>query len=474
MLIAGVINIPNLIFFSSDNYNGWGDGLALLSLKASAVCTDSTWAPCPTCKKEDWDDFPPTYDRYAEATAQDGTLLTFIKTNNCGMNNGVGLVAFACLLYVCLSIYILAKTTKRQEIKFDNASLTTTDFAVEVSNPPKDARDPEEWRSFFEQFGHVTSITVTLDNEDLIWALMKRRELVVALKNLQPPGVDVDIHNVGPAVETAWPLTRLQKLMFMSNAETLKTNIDAIDETISTDLSKRHYDVSHVFVIFEKEASQQEALHQMSVGGFHVLANNTWALADNFTFRGEHVLAVQEPPEPSSVRWQDLDEGIFHKLFLRSVTSVLTLIAVIASNVIVVRVRNQYGIAYAAIAISTFNSVFPSVCNVITNLESHASEGSKQASLYVKITCGLWFVTSILTGFVTPFTETLESFNSALIPAMYAIFITELLKTPVTQILDIPGNVYRHILAPRAPDQRRMNAYFTGVEYQLSERYTVS
>lgn len=171
----------------------------------------------------------------------------------------------------------------------------------------------------------------------------------------------------------------------------------------------------------------------MSVGGFHVLTNNTSALADNLTFRGKHVLAVQEPPEPSSVRWQDLDEGIFHQLFLRSVTSVLTLIAVIASNVIVVRVRNHYGIAYAAIAISTFNSVFPSICNLITNLESHASEGSKQASLYVKITCGLWFVTTVLTGFVTPFTQTLESFNSALIPAMYAIFITELLKTPVTQ-----------------------------------------
>ncbi|KAI2489993.1 Calcium-activated chloride channel [Fragilaria crotonensis] len=54
---------------------------------------------------------------------------------------------------------------------------------------------------------------------------------------------------------------------------------------------------------------------------------------------------------------------------------------------------------------------------------------------------------------------------------MYAIFITELLKTPITKVLDLPGQFYRHILA-RAPDQRRMNAYFRGAKYHLSERYT--
>jgi len=34
------------------------------------------------------------------------------------------------------------------------------------------------------------------------------------------------------------------------------------------------------------------------------------------------------------------------------------------------------------------------------------------------------------------------------------------------------GNLYRHILGPRAEDQRRMNLYFTGGSYHIGERYT--
>jgi hypothetical protein len=45
-------------------------------------------------------------------------------------------------------------------------------------------------------------------------------------------------------------------------------------------------------------------------------------------------------------------------------------------------------------------------------------------------------------------------------------------KSPVTQLLDVSGNIYRHVLGPRAPDQRRMDVYFQGTAYLLSERYS--
>ena len=78
----------------------------------------------------------------------------------------------------------------------------------------------------------------------------------------------------------------------------------------------------------------------------------------------------------------------------------------------------------------------------------------------------------MLTALITPFTDTLENNNDSLIPAMYAIFITEMLKAPATQLVDISGHVYRHILAPRARDQKRMNYYFQGTTWALSSRYT--
>lgn len=97
-----------------------------------------------------------------------------------------------------------------------------------------------------------------------------------------------------------------------------------------------------------------------------------------------------------------------------------------------------------------------------------------QSSLYFKITATLWINTAIITAFVTPFVNTLDDEKEALIPSMLAIFITELGKNPVVQLLDIGGNAKRHILGPRAVEQRQMNMYFQGTEWSLSERYTVS
>lgn len=112
-------------------------------------------------------------------------------------------------------------------------------------------------------------------------------------------------------------------------------------------------------------------------------------------------------------------------------------------------------------------------CEYITEYESHSNEGKKQASLYYKMTACMWINTAIITAWITPFADTLEDEKDALIPAMLAIFITELFKAPVVQLLDIPGHVKRHLLGPRAVDQKRMNVYFQGTSWLLSERYTV-
>ena len=46
--IAGLINLPNIAFFRSDEYSS-GQSDVLFVLQGSAVCTDQTWVPCPTC-----------------------------------------------------------------------------------------------------------------------------------------------------------------------------------------------------------------------------------------------------------------------------------------------------------------------------------------------------------------------------------------------------------------------------------------
>ena len=473
MLVAGLLNLPNLIYFFSETYNPLNENIKSLSLRASAICTAHSWEACPTCTKQDWDRFPPILDRYAEVSSSNGTILTFIKVNQCEITDWVGIFPYISLVFICIAFIMLRKATEQEQIKLDNASLTTTDYAVIVENPPKDARDPDEWKTFFDQFGQVASVTVALDNEELLRALLHRRILMLMLEDLLPLGITLEPSNLDRAFEQASPLTFLQRCMMTTDSSTIKAKIDEIDQKIKLDLVKRVYVVSKVFIIFEMNHSQHKALEKLSIGGINVMMNNKSVLPEKFCFRGKHVLRVGEPPEPSSVRWQDLDESFLTKVIHRIITFLLTFALITISCILVLHVRKRFGTAYAAMTITAANSMFPSVCLYITDVESHNSENSRQASYYFKVTASKWILTTFLTAYLTPFTDTLNDDRKSLIPAMYAIFITELLKTPVTKILDLPGQFNRHILAPRALDQRRMNSYFKGTKYQLSERYTV-
>jgi hypothetical protein len=310
MLFAGIVSLPNLYFFGGDEYNAnhefsWFQAI----LRSSAVCTTHTWEACPTCTLSQWDYFPSTFERYAEAKADDGTTLKFTQSNNCYITHGAGIAAYVTMLFMCLALYVLAKVSRYKEVNLDDASQTTTDYSVEVANPPKDAKDVEEWKDFFGQFGHVTAITIALDNNDLLQMLMERRSLINALEQIQPLGVEVDLKDIASAVKTASPIPWYWKLYGTLDAETIHKRIASIDEMIDKDLSKREYEVSNVFVIFDEEKAQQHALQALQVPALPLYRNNTSILASNHVFRGKHLLHVMEPPEPSSVRWQDLDES---------------------------------------------------------------------------------------------------------------------------------------------------------------------
>ena len=108
----------------------------------------------------------------------------------------------------------------------------------------------------------------------------------------------------------------------------------------------------------------------------------------------------------------------------------------------------------------------------LVNFESHTNVGSRETSLFIKICLFRWTNTAIILYLTTPFTRRLES--DTLITLVYSLFFTEITTTPILQLSDYYGNYQRHIVAPRAPDRRRMMQCFEGTPYSLSERYTVS
>eukprot|EP00978_Attheya_sp_CCMP212_P011031 scaffold26928_cov46-Attheya_sp.AAC.1 len=56
-LVAGLVNIPNLIYFQSDEYSDSQPGVTIF-LKGSAICTNTVWVPCPDCNPDDFENSP--------------------------------------------------------------------------------------------------------------------------------------------------------------------------------------------------------------------------------------------------------------------------------------------------------------------------------------------------------------------------------------------------------------------------------
>lgn len=141
------------------------------------------------------------------------------------------------------------------------------------------------------------------------------------------------------------------------------------------------------------------------------------------------------------------------------------------------------------------NTVIPSICKLIHKLESHASDGVSQNSLYLKITvrpiycifsyctitqscpfhlCGFghcncddnqqflplpthygsisimqifrWTNTAIIISIITPFTLTLSEGDGSLLPTVLAIFLAEIFTSPLLRMLDLGGQFQKHYL----------------------------
>jgi hypothetical protein len=75
---------------------------------------------------------------------------------------------------------------------------------------------------------------------------------------------------------------------------------------------------------------------------------------------------------------------------------------------------------------------------------------------------------------ITPFTRSLGDGDDDLMPAIYAILLSDVWLSPLLRLIDIVSNLKKHVLAPRAKTQDEMNLNFQGTFYNLGERYTVS
>ena len=147
LFVAGLIHLPNLIFYRSQEYSVDSKDVPW-SLRGSAVCTTTEWVACLDCTEEQWssEDQRRGFGRSANDTA-------LIERNACdGGSLPQGVVNLVALFFLAGVMYLLSIYLGAREVRFDEDKVTSTDYSILVKNPPKDAYDPDEWRDFFSQF----------------------------------------------------------------------------------------------------------------------------------------------------------------------------------------------------------------------------------------------------------------------------------------------------------------------------------
>lgn len=468
-LIAGFMSTPSILFFMNDYSSDDREGIQNSLNVGSAICTNTTWVPCPNCTMDVFDSWPTKTDkppRIANATVGDSGLF-FIRKNNCELNSTFSIMNLATIFFFAFATLVFMFLQRKMRARLDEGEQTSSDYSIQVKNPPHNAKDPESWKAFFEtafEDVHVTVCTVAIDNEDLIAKLVERRKLLLQLQNRMPPHIEFCSEDLERTVlQCPEPGFFSRVLCCSAGPKDLYDKIQAMDEDIERTADVT-FPASSVFITFETEEMQRRVLEEMT---YPTLCRG---VVDSRYKLAGLVLEITEPDEPSSIRWKDLDELRSTRVVQRLVTFIITCGLIVLGAVFIALARKR-SITTSAILIVVFNSLTPMVVRYLTSFESHVDETSYMSSAYIKVTLLRWVNTAIVTAIITPFAYTIAD-GQHLIEGLRILFTAELVQRPILQLTDIMGNLKRHYFAPRAKDQRRMNLLFFSQPYSIGERYT--
>jgi Calcium-dependent channel, 7TM region, putative phosphate len=412
--------------------------------------------------------------------------LGFALKNNCdGAKIDQGYINWGTLLLMIVGSFLIRYRTRQIEIRFDEDEQTAQDYSIVVKNPPPDAWDPNEWKHFFENMlqqdaggtaspdNEVRVCTVDVDNQFVIDSLVQRREALRRLEMALPAGTPRDMASLEQQAQrekeepAGWfgAPTKIQKLV-----ETVKDTENGLRKYFK---KAKRPTTTRVYLTFETEAAQRKILSKMTVGTIQA-ENNSVNIPKHYKFRGKYILEVREAHEPSTIRWRDQDASRMEVGIRKLLTTIATVTLMLISYFTIRAIYRKNLPWLASIVTTIFTSLFPMVATWLMDCEKHHTESIRQAWLFLKVTMFNIFVTTVLLSLITPFEATLDKREKSLpglLPTVHSLFFSQLGLTPALQLLDIGGNLQRHIMAPRAKTQAEMNLAMRGTPVHLAVRY---
>ena len=132
-LVAFLIQLPLYQYYRDESYNG------ISTFKGSAACINQVWKPCPTCIETDFEG-----SRFMEVQREtSASPLVFVKVNDCSVDFNHILFSWIACIFVLGSMLVMTLHERYKAIKLDEIQQTVSDYSIKISNPPKDARDPD-------------------------------------------------------------------------------------------------------------------------------------------------------------------------------------------------------------------------------------------------------------------------------------------------------------------------------------------
>jgi len=493
-LFVGLFNIPTIHYFRQPEYSDRRNSTASFNMASftnflisgSAVCDNYKWVDCVNCVNctDFSDDRVFVCENNTEEFSDCSIDTKKYKRNTCETITGqnVGLTWTSHIIIIVGFLY-MSNRQEHKEQTADEEKISSSDYSIMVNNPPKKAFDPEIWRNFFAQFDDYNPplVTISLNNEELLRALAQLRKYRLKLQRyLNCEGIMYDEEfeeklskRKSSEESTSFSFVKafFKKFGLFLDGTDLFSKMKAQQNKVKKLLDKE-YDVSRVFITMQTEKGQRAALHTLQFGRLAKFMQNNDETTPKFL---NQILRVTEAREATAVRWLDLSVHTFTKTLEKMTTWVITGVLIIILFFIVREVQTNSSPIAAALVISLGNIVSPQLLLVLTKtVEHHASAGSRQLSMYLKLTVFRWLNTVLFVLINTPTTKILSSGSGALLPSIAPVFMFEMILTPFLRVLDVVGLFKKHILAPRAKTQKEMNSYFLGTPYNLAERYTVS
>ena len=133
-------------------------------MKGSATCSATSWVPCPTCdcldesESSQYGRLPA--NRCAISNVGNETMVFALKNECDGTKWQLPASNYGTVIFMLFAVMLLGMYLRREEVKFDEDEQTAQDYSIQITNPPDDAKDPDEWRHFFNENCDGVQVTV--------------------------------------------------------------------------------------------------------------------------------------------------------------------------------------------------------------------------------------------------------------------------------------------------------------------------